>query len=190
MPGIRLHRCRLRHEEEIAVRGGIPVSSVARTLLDLAEAVSPPSLERAWEEADRLRLLRLGEVTEVCKRARGRRGLRPIGRLITEALAPPATRSPLEGRVVSLCREYGLPAPMTNVEVLGREVDAYWPGIRLVVEADSYEFHRHRAAFERDRARDASMQAAGYRVVRLTHRRLERERAVVAAQLRSLLSPS
>jgi hypothetical protein len=189
MPGIRLHRCRLHHDEEMSVRDGIPTSSVARTLLDLAEAVSPSSLAHAWEEADRLRLLRLSEVTRVCERARGRRGLRPIRKLLTEAPAPTATRSPLEDRVVSLCREFGLPAPMTNVEILGREVDAYWPVVRLIVEADSFEFHRHRAAFERDRARDAAMQAAGYRVVRLTHRRLEREPEIVASQLRSLLAP-
>ncbi|MBW8059091.1 MAG: DUF559 domain-containing protein [Solirubrobacterales bacterium] len=66
------------------------------------------------------------------------------------------------------------------------EVDALWPGQRLIVELDGFAFHRHRAAFERDRARDAALQATGYRVVRLTHRRLEQEDAV-ATQLRDLL---
>jgi len=88
---------------------------------------------------------------------------------------------------VRLCEKYGLPTPDTNVHVLGREVDAFWPDQKLMVEADSFEFHGHRAAFERDRARDAEMQAAGYTVIRLTHRRLTREPAKVAAQLRHLL---
>jgi hypothetical protein len=62
--------------------------------------------------------------------------------------------------------------PQTNVSVLGHEVDAFWPAQRLVVEADGYGFHRHRSAFERDRARDAARMVEGYRVVRFTHRRL------------------
>jgi very-short-patch-repair endonuclease len=78
--------------------------------------------------------------------------------------------------------------PVTGATVLGREVDAFWPDRKLMVEADSWAFHRHRVAFERDRERDAAMQAEGFRVVRLTHRRLEREPAKVASQLRRLLS--
>jgi very-short-patch-repair endonuclease len=66
-------------------------------------------------------------------------------------------------------------------------VDAFWPTQKLMVEADSWKFHGHRDAFERDRARDAAMQAEGYRVIRLTHRRLEREPATVADELRLLL---
>ena len=72
--------------------------------------------------------------------------------------------------------------------VLGHETDAFWPASSLVVEMDSFEFHGHRAAFERDRTRDAALQAAGYRVIRLTHRRLEREGPAVAAQLREILA--
>ncbi len=64
----------------------------------------------------------------------------------------------------------------------------YWPEAKLVVEADSWTFHHHRGAFEHDRARDAAMQAAGHRVIRVTYRRLEREPDKVAAELRSVLS--
>ncbi len=87
----------------------------------------------------------------------------------------------------ALCQKYGLPLPKTNVIVLRREVDAFWPDQKLMVEADSFEFHGHRAAFERDRARDAAMQVEGYRVIRLTHRRLDAEPAKVAGELRQLL---
>jgi len=186
--GICLHRCRL-YEGVETERAGIPVTTVARTLFDLAEVVNRQTLQRAWDEADRLGLLRLGDVERACEQGYGRRSLRPIRRLLAEARAPTFTRSPLEDRFAEFCREHlgHLPSPLTNVTILDREVDAYWPRHRIVIEMDSWEFHGHRAAFEHDRARDAAMQAAGYRVIRLTHRRLEEEPTVVAGELRRLL---
>jgi very-short-patch-repair endonuclease len=186
--GIWIHRGRL-HPEERASRAGIPVTTVARTLFDLAEVVSLKQLESAWEEADRLKLLRLTEVGAVCERGYGRRALRPIRGLLAEARAPLTTRSPLENHFAEFCRKHlaDLPAPLTNVSILDHEVDAYWPAQRLVVELDGFAYHGHRAAFERDRARDAAMQAEGYRVVRLTHRQLETETPRIATQLRKML---
>jgi hypothetical protein len=172
---------------ECTVESGIPVTTVARTLFDLAEVVDERRLERAFEEADRLHLLEMQALEEVCARGYGRRALRPIRRLIEEARMPETTRSPLEDRFAEFCREHHLPPPDTNVMVFGREVDALWQGERLMVEMDSYAFHGHRAAFERDRARDAAMQAEGYRVIRVTHRRLAREPIAVAAEIRRLL---
>lgn len=188
--GIRLHRGRL-HEGDRSERAGIPVTSVARTLFDLAEVVEFRQLERAWEEADRLGLLRLQAVERSCELGYGRHALRPIRRLLAEARAPTYTRSPLENRFAEFYREHldDLPAPLTNISILDHEVDAYWPPQRLVVEMDSWEFHGHRAAFEQDRARDAAMQAAGYRVIRLTHRQLDSEAPRIATQLRKLLGP-
>jgi very-short-patch-repair endonuclease len=185
---VQLHRSRIRSDAERTSRDRIPVTSVARTLFDLAEVVDPPALQRAFEEADRLHLLRVRELEQVIALGRGRHALKPIRRIVAELRATQRTRSPLEDRFATFCRDHRLPAPRTNVEVLGHEVDALWPAAKLVVEADSFEFHGHRAAFERDRARDAAMQAAGYRVIRLTHRRLEGDPAAVAAQLRELLA--
>ncbi len=109
--------------------------------------------------------------------------------LIETASHPVTGRSPLENRFAEFCRERlaDLPAPLANISILDNEVDAYWPGPRLVVEMDSWEFHHHRAAFESDRARDAALLAAGYRVVRLTHRRIETEPDSVATELRRML---
>jgi very-short-patch-repair endonuclease len=166
----------------------IPVTSVARTLFDLAEVIDEQRLERAFEEADRLGLLQMRALEDVCARGYGRHALRPIRALIDAASMPEWPRSSLEERFLAFCREHDLSLPKTNVTVLDHEVDAYWPQQRLVVEVDGWSFHRHRAAFERDRARDAAMQAAGYRVVRVTHRRLESEPASVAAELGCLLS--
>ncbi len=186
-PGLTVHEGGIGPADR-AVVDRIPVTTVARTLFDYAEQVDEEALRKAFEEADRLRILEMGEIEAVCARSPGRRALRAIRRMIDSAVAPDQTRSPLEDRVVALCHEYGLPSPATNVHLLGHEVDALWPSRRLVVEADSYEFHRHRAAFERDRARDAARQVEGYRVIRLTHRRLDREPAKVAAELRRLLN--
>jgi very-short-patch-repair endonuclease len=87
-----------------------------------------------------------------------------------------------------MCREYGLPRPCVNAIVGGFEVDFSWPGQRLIVETDSHRFHGTRAAFERDRERDALLTALGWRVVRITHRRLARRPREVAELLERLLS--
>lgn len=186
--GIRLHRSPLA-EYERTVDARIPVTTVARTLLDLAEVLDPNSLRRAFEEADRLKLLHMPELERVCARAGRRKGLPALRQLIAAATEPVTTRSPLEDRFAEFCREHlaDLPAPLTNISILDHEVDAYWPSHRLVVEMDSWEYHGHRAAFENDRARDAAMQAAGYRVIRLTHRQLESEAPRIATQLHKLL---
>lgn len=185
--GIVIHAGRLEPPDR-AVVAAIPVTSVARTLFDLAEVVDEENLARAFEEADRLRLLEIRALEEVCARGHGRRALRPIRRLIAAAREPAYTRSHLEDRFVVFCRDHSLPPPTTNHSVEDLEVDAFWPRERLIVELDGYAYHRHRAAFERDRVRDAAHQAAGYRVVRLTHRRLEDEPSEVASQIRRLLS--
>lgn len=166
------------------------MTSPARTLLDLAEVVDVDRLRRAFEEADRLKLLRMPELEQACARAGRRKGVPTLRRLVVEATLPVTTRSPLEDRFAEFCRKHlsDLPEPQTNVTILGQEVDAYWPHRRLTVEMDSWEFHGHRTAFERDRARDAALQAAGYRVIRLTHRRLKVEPKAVAAELRRMLT--
>jgi hypothetical protein len=145
-------------------------------------------LERAWEEADRLKRLRLGDIERVCERGYGRRALKPIRRLLAEARAATTVRSPLEDRFQRFCQFYDLPPHSTNVDVLGSEVDALWPAAKLIVELDSWEFHRHRAAFQRDRARDTRLLVAGYRTIRITHHRLDTEATTLANEIKQLLS--
>jgi very-short-patch-repair endonuclease len=186
-PGIALHRVCAFDADDRAVRNGIPVTSVARTLLDLAEVLPPRRLKYAFEQAERLELLDLWALHALRDRSPGRHGLKAIADLISEADEPPDVRSKLERRFVDFCRERNLPLPAFNVSLEGATVDALWKAQRVIVELDSYSFHRSRTAFESDRARDADMQLAGYRVLRVTFRRLEREPAAVADQLRSLL---
>jgi very-short-patch-repair endonuclease len=184
--GIWVHRCKFV-PEDVTRRDGFPVTTVARTLFDLAEVAPFDSLEKAAEEADRLHLLRLRELEAVCERGRGRRALRPVRRLLAELAAPDEGRSPLEARFAAFIREHRLRPPVQNVHVLGHEVDALWPSAKLIVELDSWEFHSHRSAFERDRTRDSELLIAGYRTIRVTHRRLDREAAQLAGEIRQLL---
>jgi Protein of unknown function (DUF559) len=162
---------------------------VARTLLDLAES-DPARLPRAWDSAARLRLLDIRAVQATCELGHGRRGLKHLLPLVEDRTRViPDTRRELEARFFDLCRAYDLPLPSCNVLVESYLVDALWPSGRLIVELDSWEFHGDRHAFERDRERDSVLQAAGFRVIRITWRRLTEEPAEVARLIRRLLGP-
>jgi hypothetical protein len=183
---IRLHRCKMEPHDR-TTRERIPVTTVARTLFDFAEAAPFEELAAAAEEADRLKLLQLRDLQLACERGHGRRALKPVRRLLVELGVPDEGVSPLELRFPAFLREHRLPAPAQNVHVLGHEVDALWPAAKLVVELDSWEHHGHRAAFERDRARDPKLLIAGYRTIRVTHRRVDRDPLDVASEMRDLL---
>jgi very-short-patch-repair endonuclease len=185
--GIWIHRCKLA-PDDLTTHDGFPATTVARTLFDLGEEAPYETLKGAAEEADRLKMLRRLELEEVCGRGHGRRALRPTRRLLAELGSPNEGRSPLEIRFAAFVREHRLSPPAQNADVLGHEVDALWPEARLIVELDSWEHHGHRAAFERDRARDPKLLIAGYRTIRVTHRRLDREPEQLAAEIRHLLA--
>jgi hypothetical protein len=186
--GIAVHAVRAFHPEDRAIVDGVPVTSVARTLLDLAEVLRPRQLGRVVEEAEKLRLFDLGAVDRVCARSRGRRGLKPLAHAIAAYREPPITQSELERIFVEVCDAAGIARPEMNVIVAGRVVDAVWHEPRLVVELDSRTHHLTTAAFEEDRRRDADLMLAGYRVLRITWRRLTEEPAAVVELLRRLLS--
>jgi very-short-patch-repair endonuclease len=185
--GIKVHRCKF-DPGEVTTRDGIPVSTVARTLFDVAERSRPYELKSAWDEASRLRILRVPEVAAVYERARGRRARTPIRPLLlAEQRYVEDGASPLEDRFAEFVVAQRLPPPQVNVLVGGDVVDALWPAARLIVELDSWEFHGHRAAFEEDRDRDAEHLLAGYCTIRVTHRKLSEAPERLAAQIRALL---
>ena len=186
---ITLHQVRALHPEDHGVMEDIPVTSLARTLLDLAEVVRPRELERAFEEAERLRILDVVAIEDLLARSRGRRGAKPLGRLVRECVGePPPTRSEFERLFLDFCDEAGIRRPQVNIVVEGYEVDAAWVEQKLVVELDSREFHDNATAYETDRVRDAVLQLADYRVLRVTWRRLRREPEAVAQMLRQALA--
>jgi predicted transcriptional regulator of viral defense system len=187
--GIELHLVRALDSRDRMRRDGIPVTTVSRTLLDLAEVLPLTRLERAVEEADRLQLLRIRDVERLLERSHGRHALKPMRAVLEAYRLPDHTRSELERAFLELVGDAGLPAPATNVLVAGVEVDAAWIDRKVVVELDGFAYHRTRRAFERDRERDSALQIAGFRVVRITWRRLTGDPAGVVRDLRRLLTP-
>jgi len=175
-PGIRAHRTRRVHPEDADAIEGIPVTSAARTLLDLAPILSATRLRRAYTQAERTRALDLVAVQNVIARTSGHRGARRLRRLVGyDPAAAASAESELERIFLDLLTDNDLPMPQTNVLVDGYLVDAYWPEAELVVELDGYEFHNDREAFERDRRRIADLRAAGKEVLPLTYAQVARE---------------
>jgi len=172
--GVKVHRSASLNA---AVHLGLPLTTPARTLHDLAPLVPQHDLDRAVEEA----LIRgLATADDL--------GTRPALRTASRT-EPRLTRSEAERRMLRLIRAARLPTPATNLRVAGWEVDVVWPRHRLVVEVDGYAYHGNRAAFERDRRKDAALVAAGYRVVRITWRQIVDEPHAVVALLARLLPP-
>ena len=178
-PGMVVHRAR---DPEITRRHGLPVTTVRQTLLDLA-ATNHPALPRALNEAQVKRLVSLDELLTF---AHGRPGARALRALATEH--PGYTRSKAERLLLALTKRADLPRPQTNIHLLGYEIDALWPRHRLALEVDGWAAHSTRKAFERDRVRDADLQIAGYRVLRITWDRLIRRPEAVAAQIGAALA--
>jgi hypothetical protein len=177
-----VHRGRLE-PEEVATKDGIPVTTPTRTVIDLADVLSPRGLERTLDEAAYLGL----DLSDLSPRS-GRRGAGKLAAVLAEHDAGSTwTRSELEERMLALCRKAALPQPLVNEGVAGREVDFYWPEQRLVVETDGWRAHRGRGAFERDRMKDAELVELDLRPIRITRARLARQPDAVATQLARLL---
>jgi very-short-patch-repair endonuclease len=182
--GVRIHHAALP-PEHVTTHDGIPVTTVERTLLDLAAILALDALRHTLEEAE----IQVGPDWRVLGEmaARPRRGARALRRLIEERSdAPVVTRSVLERRFLDFCRRHDLPLPETNTYVEGFEVDCVWRDRRLVAELDSRRHHDHGEAFERDRHRDRVLTTAGWRPIRITWRQQRDEPAALAADLRRL----
>jgi very-short-patch-repair endonuclease len=182
--GVIGHRTRHIAPGDAAIKDGIPITSPARTLLDLAGVLTPRELERAVYRVEALGLATVGELEE--RSASERAGIGKLRDIL--GAAPSPTRSELEARFLAFIEAHGLPRPRVNERVEGFEVDFHWPGARLIVELDGYAFHSDREAFERDRARDSALQAAGWRIIRVTYRRLVDDEAQLARHLLALVA--
>ena len=188
-PGIRFHCSRLP-ADEVTVHDGIPVTTPARTLFDLAAVVSPAEFRRAVKEANVKRLwgpLSLGDLLDRHPRRPGAAAVRAV----IEAPDRGVTRNDVEDALAALVRRARLPHPLFNtpLEIGSRflEPDCMWPEQRVIVEVDGYEAHGTRDSFESDRARDRALTAAGWRVIRVTWRQLRDEPEQIAQDLRALL---
>jgi very-short-patch-repair endonuclease len=167
-PGIHIHRVAELQQDERALRNGIPLTTPARTVCDLAATEPLRHVESALAEARIHRLATDRQIHAVIQRAPTRPGAPIIRTLLEQEDDSGYTRSKAERLLRDLIAKANLERPLFNEPLLGFVVDALWPQQRLIVEVDGYTYHSHRAAFERDRARDQQLIAAGYRVIRIT----------------------
>lgn len=187
-PAVQIHHSTILEEEDQSIFEGVPVTAVARTLLDIAANWTPRRLERTVEKAERLALLDLGAIDSLLARSGRHAGRKRLRVALAIYRDPAMTRSRTERLFVALVRRAGLPRPAVNTFVAGYEIDAYWERERFAVELDGYETHGTRAAFERDPVRIEDLKLAGIDAIRVTARRIEREPDQVAARLRALLN--
>jgi len=184
----KVHFSSVLAAEDRSCSDGVPVSSVPRTLLDLAIGSRPHHLDRLLERAEERDLLDLLAIQALLARAGGHRGRGRLRRALAVYSPEPAfTRSGLERRFLALVREVGLPAPSANYNLAGFELDAYWEREQFAVELDVYETHGTHSAFERDRRRQDDLLLIGVEMIRVTGPRLKREpRATIERVARHL----
>jgi predicted transcriptional regulator of viral defense system len=181
--------------DEVMEREGMPVTTVPRTLFDLATVLPVDAVEQALRQSERLRLhdaLSLEDLLERYPRRRGSKAIRECLRRRRE-LPGGITREELEARFRRFLDRFGLPRPRLNawltVNSHRYQVDCLWPRARLIVELDGFATHGTRSAFESDRDRDRRLATAGYRSTRVTWRQLQDIPQEIAADLRALLMP-
>ncbi len=178
--GVRLHRPRALARADLTNVRGVAVTSIARTICDMAATEPAKHVEHAYQEALYRRIVTERHMAAVLKREPSRRGASVIRALLED---PGMTRSEKERALLKLLRQAQLPKPLTNVRLHGYLVDAYWPDHGLVLEFDGWQAHGHRSAFEKDRKRDQVLLANGLRVIRVTDRQLKYEPVAVAARI-------
>jgi very-short-patch-repair endonuclease len=175
--------------DERAELARIPITSVARTILDAAAGSRTRALEQVVRRASRQRLFDLGEQRTVMERHPRHRGAPVLARLLAEleGKGTAEMRSRMEIAFAELCDDFSVPRPVANRIVEGERVDFSWPGTTLIVETDGFEFHSMPTTFANDRARDQKLTLAGYTVVRLTYRQVTSDRAATVALVGTML---
>jgi very-short-patch-repair endonuclease len=180
-------------DDERTVHEGIPVTSAARTVLDLAATESMDAVEAMLREVEFRRRWGPLSLWDLVERYPGKRGVRKVRVALERVKEEPEghRRSRLEERFAPFLRRFHLPQPRFNDWILlgskRYQVDCHWPGTNQIVELDGWEGHSTRSAFRSDRGRDRRLRVAGYSVTRLTWNQLDDEPELIAADLRALL---
>jgi very-short-patch-repair endonuclease len=196
-PGIRLRRTRRLHRLDVSELDGLPITSLSRTILDLAAIVEKAQLEQAVAQVlvgtkagmtGARRRVTVADLREGLARNPGRRGALRLRTLLERTAGPALTESEAERLFLRIVRCDGLPEPQTQGRIGPYRVDFLWPDQRVVAEIDGFTFHSHGAAFQRDRARTNDLQLRGYTVLRFTWADLTRRANHVAARVRDALA--
>lgn len=182
-PGVEVRRLSRLDPRDRARQGPLPVTGLARTVVDLAPVLSGDDLERAAGEAVAVHGLTAAALKGALDRTPAAKGGAAVRRLLEDGDGPRHTRSEAEREFLRLIREAELPVPRMNVRIGRYTVDALWEDRDLVAEVDSFRFHRSRKRFEEDRGRDADLQGRGFLVTRVTWRQMTEHRVATAARL-------
>jgi very-short-patch-repair endonuclease len=181
-----VHRTRALTRHEATVHRGVPVTTVARTLIDLADVLDDAALSRAVNEARIVHPRKIKELAQRLAETNGRRGAHRLWRFVDNR--EPPTRSALEDVFLAFTERYNVPRPEVNQRIGGYEVDMLWRSHGLIAELDGRRFHDNVHRFEHDRDKDAHLMEAGYRVIRITWRRLANDPDREARRLHALLA--
>ncbi|HEU5106264.1 MAG TPA: DUF559 domain-containing protein [Solirubrobacterales bacterium] len=179
--------------DEWRVEEWIPVTSVPRTIFDLAATEPLDEVKRLLREMEFKELWDQLSLWDLVERYPGRRGIRVVVAALEGLKDEPVgeQKSPLEERFAPFCRQHRLPLPRFNdpIEAGGKnyQVDCDWPGTNQIVELDGWQAHKSRSAFREDKARDRRLATAGYTVTHLTWNQLDDEPEAIASDLRILL---
>jgi Protein of unknown function (DUF559)/AbiEi antitoxin C-terminal domain len=182
-PGIHARSRTTLSPKDIMMLDGIPVTSPARTLVDLATELSPIALERAVNEADKYDLIDPETLRAALDRFAGEPGVQAL-RTLLDRHTFHLSDSDLEILFRPIAAAAGLPEPLTKAMVNGYEVDFFWPELDLVVETDGLRYHRTSSEQAWDRRRDQTHVSAGLTQLRFTHSQVKHERARVQRILR------
>jgi len=183
-PGIIVHYAAL-HRDDRAVNRGLPVTSPARTALDLAPRLTAKELGRAVDDLRNAGYLQPDPLAEVLARYPHHRG---AAKLRSVDISREPTRSDWELDFIEFLKRHDFPMASINTKIGRYEVDVLFPDEKVIVELDSWQFHSSRSGFRRDRKRDAELLALGYVTVRITWERLVDEPDQVVAELRTILA--
>jgi very-short-patch-repair endonuclease len=184
---VLVHRRPNLRSAEVVVREGIPVTSLVRTLIDIASQLDRGDLERAVNEADRLDLIDPEALLDALTLHPGKRGVGQLRELLSER-AFRLTDSELERRFLRLVSEAGLPLPLTQQRLNGFRVDFVWPDLKLVVETDGLRYHRTASQQAKDHRRDQAHLAAGFTPLRFTHAQIRFEAGYVRFTLLAVVN--
>jgi very-short-patch-repair endonuclease len=185
---VRIHRSETLVEADRMMERGIPVTSVARTALDLAAIIRFRNLRRLIRRSEELRVFDLADFRSILTRNQGHRGAAPLSRALAIYEPPRLTRSELEREFAARAEQSGLPPFATNFSAAGYEVDVYWPELRFGVELDVYATHGAVEPFEEDRRRAEDLKLAGVEITRVTAYRFEHEPRQVMERVGHLLN--
>jgi very-short-patch-repair endonuclease len=190
--GIQRHHKALP-SDQVRVEEGVPVTSVPRTIFDLAATEDVDTVASMVRESEHRNLWDRLSLPDLIERNAGRRGVRKARLALDRVTEEPSgrKRSKLEELFAPFLRRHRLPLPRFNDWILlgskRYQVDCHWPGTGQIVELDGWEGHRTKSAFRDDRERDRRLRVAGYGVTRLTWNQLDDEPEAIASDLRVLL---